>query len=130
MSAMSGHSPAEDRVEQLVGNLLRIGVLAAALVALLGGIVYLFRHGTSVADYRAFRGQPEVLSSLGGIVTGALALQSEAIVQLGIVLLIATPIARVFLTLVTFAVRRDWMYVVVSAIVLGFLAYGLLGGKV
>lgn len=128
MPFSSGHSPAEERVEQLVGNLLRVGVLVAAVVALAGGIAYLAQHGASIADYRTFRGEPPMLRTLGGILAGAVALDSHAIIQLAILLLIATPIARVLLTLVAFAVRKDWMYVVISAVVLGLLGFSLLGG--
>jgi uncharacterized membrane protein len=55
-------------------------------------------------------------------------MEPTAIIQLGIVLLIATPIARVLLTLIAFAVRRDRMYVLISALVLVLLGYSLLAG--
>ena len=55
--------------------------------------------------------------------------QSASIVQLGVVLLIATPIARVAFTLVAFAIQRDRTYVIITLIVLGLLLYGLLFGK-
>jgi uncharacterized membrane protein len=128
MTATSGHAPAEARVEQMVGNLLRIGVLIAAAVALLGGIAFMIHHGSMTPDHTVFRGQPAMLSSLTGVIAGAIALQPAAIVQLGIVLLIATPVARVLLTLIAFAVQRDWMYVLISAIVLALLGYSLIVG--
>jgi uncharacterized membrane protein len=128
MTTASGHAPAEEHVEQMVGNLLRIGVLVAAAVALGGGIAFMLHHGALVPDHSVFRGQPEMLSTLTGVVAGAVALQPAAIVQLGIVLLIATPVARVLLTLIAFAVQRDWMYVLISAIVLVLLAYSLIVG--
>ena len=128
MATRSGHAPAEERVEQLVGNLLRVGVIVAAGVALLGGIAFLVHHGAMPPDHSIFRGEPEMLSTLTGIIAGVIALQPAAIVQLGIVLLIATPVARVFLTLVAFAVQRDWMYVLISAIVLALLGYSLFIG--
>ncbi|HET7551714.1 MAG TPA: DUF1634 domain-containing protein [Gemmatimonadaceae bacterium] len=128
MTTTSGHAPAEERVEQMVGNLLRIGVLVAAAVALLGGIAFMIHHGSLVPDHSVFRGQPAMLSSLTGVIAGASALQPAAIVQLGIVLLIATPVARVLLTLIAFALQRDWMYVLISAIVLALLAYSLIVG--
>ncbi|HEY9516797.1 MAG TPA: DUF1634 domain-containing protein [Gemmatimonadaceae bacterium] len=128
MSAASGHSPTEERVEQMVGNLLRMGVLVSAAVALLGGLVYLAHHGASVAEYSTFRGQPPMLSTVGGIIAGVIALQPAAVVQLGIILLIATPVARVLLTLIAFAVQHDWMYVLISAIVLATLGYSLFVG--
>jgi uncharacterized membrane protein len=46
-------------------------------------------------------------------------------VQLGVILLIATPVARVALTLVAFAVQRDRIYVALTAVVLIVLLYGL-----
>lgn len=128
MTTASGHAPAEEHVEQMVGNLLRIGVLFAAAVALLGGIAFMIHHGSLVPDHSVFRGQPAMLSSLSGVIAGAAALEPAAIVQLGIVLLIATPVARVLLTLIAFAVQRDWMYVLISAIVLALLAYSLILG--
>ncbi|HEU4700474.1 MAG TPA: DUF1634 domain-containing protein [Gemmatimonadales bacterium] len=118
----------EHEVEQLIGNLLRIGVLIAAAVALAGGIAWLAGHGHLRPDYREFRGQPDELRSVTGVIGGALALHSAAIVQLGLLLLIATPIVRVAFSLVAFAVQRDRLYVVVTAIVLGVLLFGLLGG--
>jgi uncharacterized membrane protein len=124
----SGHAPTEQRVEQLIGNLLRIGVLVAAAVALLGGIAFMIQNGGMTPDHGTFRGQPEMLSTLTGVVAGAAALQPAAIVQLGIVLLIATPVARVLLTLVAFVIQRDWIFVLISAIVLALLGYSLFVG--
>lgn len=124
----SGHAPAEEHVEQLIGNLLRIGVLIAAAVALVGGVMYLAHSAFTRPSYHVFRGEPPMLRSIGGILSGVAALEPTAIIQLGIVLLIATPIARVLLTLIAFAVRRDRMYVLISALVLGLLAYSLLAG--
>jgi uncharacterized membrane protein len=118
MTTASGHAPAEERVEQMVGNLLRIGVLFAAAVTLLGGIAFMIHHGSLTPDHSVFRGQPEMLSSLSGVIAGAVALEPAAIVQLGIVLL----------TLIAFASQRDWMYVLISAIVLVLLAYSLVVG--
>jgi uncharacterized membrane protein len=52
------------------------------------------------------------------------------VIQLGLILLIATPVARVALSLLAFAVQKDKMYVVVTAIVLGLLVYSLFFGRV
>ena len=117
--------PAERRMERIIGRLLQIGVLAAAAVVVAGGLSLLAQHGSAPADYSVFRGEPEALRSLSGIVRGALALDSRAVVQLGLVLLIATPIARVALTLVAFALQRDRMYVGLTAVVLLVLLYSL-----
>ena len=116
-------------VEQLIGQLLRYGVLFAAVVTLAGGVLFLAQHGGEPAAYSVFRGEPELLRSIAAIVRGTIALQSEAIVQLGLLLLIATPVARVALTLGTFIIQRDRAYVLITLLVLTLLLYGLIFGK-
>ena len=128
---MTDHAPrvSDEAVEQFIGRLLQIGVLIAAAVTLLGGTLLLVQHGRAPADYASFRGEPAYLRSLATIVRAALDRDSRAIVQLGLALLIATPIARVALTLGAFAILRDKTYVVVTSIVLALLLYGILYGK-
>lgn len=123
----SSMPPPDPRLQRVVGNLLRFGVLLAAAVVLAGGIAYLARHGATIPDYRVFRGQPANLRSLGGIVRSALALDERGVVQLGLVLLIATPIARVAIAGVAFAFERDRTYVLVALLVLALLLRSLLG---
>ena len=118
----------DERVEQLVGNLLRAGVIVAAIVTALGGVALLLQHGAARADYHLFRGEPAALRTVGGVVTSALRLESRGVVQLGLVLLIATPIARVLLSLVAFVLQRDRLYVVVTAIVLAIQLFSLVFG--
>jgi len=118
----------DHQVEQFIGRLLRAGVMLSAVVVLLGGTVYLVRYGAAPADYGTFRGVPEGLDSVRGVIGGALELRSRWIVQLGLLLLIATPIARVGLSLAAFARQRDRTYVTITALVLGLLLFSLFGG--
>ncbi len=129
---MAPHAPVptaqhDPRMQAIVGNLLRIGVLVAAAVVLAGGVLYLARHGGEVPDYREFRGQPAYLRSLIGIAGGALALNPRGVVQLGLLLLIATPIARVAFSAVLFAFERDRTYVLITLLVLALLLKSLTG---
>ena len=119
----------DEQVEQAVGNLLQIGVLTAATVAAAGGIAYLVRHGSAAVDYRAFQGEPQDLRSIRGILASALSLHSLGVTQLGILLLIATPIARVALSLIGFLRQGDRKYVIITAVVLGILLFSLVGGR-
>jgi uncharacterized membrane protein len=130
-SQRSKHTPAvsDHAIEQVIGRLLQIGVLISGLVVVVGGVALLVRHGAVPADFRTFRGEPSELSTLGGIVRGARRLDSAAIVQLGLVLLIATPVMRVALTLVAFWMQRDRLYVYITAFVLTLLVYSLLWGR-
>jgi len=91
-------------------------------------VLTLVRHGTAAPDYRIFRGEPADLRHLGGILRGARALEGRGLIQLGLLLLVATPVARVLFALVGFALERDRIYVAVALIVLGALIYGLAFG--
>ena len=117
----------DEQVEKFVGNLLRYGVLSAALVALIGGVFYLARFGAMPVHYRDFTGEPPRLTSVAGVIGGVLALDPRAVIQLGLLLLIATPIARVAFSLVAFIRQRDRTYILITAIVLAVLLYSLTG---
>lgn len=121
----------DERLQVLLGNALRAGVLAAAGLVLIGGIIYLVRHGGESPHtlYQVFRGQPSDLRSIGGIVGDALSARGRGVIQLGLLLLIATPIMRVALSLFGFWKQRDWTYVLVTATVLTLLLYSLFGGR-
>jgi uncharacterized membrane protein len=118
----------DQKVEELIGTLLRAGVTLAAAVVLFGGTVYLVRHGLAAPQYHVFRGEPTDLRTLLGIVKDALAFRGRGLIQLGLLLLIATPIARVAFSVVAFALQRDRLYVAVTLIVLAVLIYSLTGG--
>jgi uncharacterized membrane protein len=119
----------DHRIELVIGNLLRAGVLLSAAVVTLGGIVYLVRHGHNIADYRTFRGDLSTLRTLAGIFRGTRHFSGSAIIQLGLLLLIATPIARVIFSAVAFARERDFLYVAFTLAVLAVLAYSLFGSS-
>jgi uncharacterized membrane protein len=115
------------RVETIVGNLLRVGVVVSAAVIMVGGLVFLVRHGMEPANYRIFRGEPSDLRQVRGIVRAAFALRGRGLIQLGLLLLIATPIARVAFSLFGFAEEKDRMYMAFTGIVLTILLYSLIG---
>jgi uncharacterized membrane protein len=120
----------DEAVDQVLGNLLRGGVLLAAAVVLAGGILYLVRHGSEPAGYSVFKGEPADLRSIGPIIRDALVPHGRGIIQFGVLLLIATPIARVIFSVIAFALQRDRTYVVVTLIVLAVLLYSLIGDRV
>jgi uncharacterized membrane protein len=114
--------------EEWIGNLLRGGVTLAAAVVLFGGTVYLVRHGLAAPQYHVFVGEPTDLRTLSGIVKDALTFRGRGLIQLGLLLLIATPIARVAFSVGAFAIQRDRLYVLVTLIVLAVLIYSLTSG--
>ncbi len=117
-------------VERLVSVVLRGGVLSAAAVTAGGGAVYLSKHASDPVNFGVFNGEPETLRTLAGIFRGAVALRGEWIIALGLLILIATPVARVAVLLVAFLRERDRLYVAVSALVLAVLLLSALDGSV
>ena len=120
----------DQRIEAIIGDLLRAGVIFSGAIGLIGGLVYLAHQGNAVPHYGVFRGEPSDLRSVGGIVRDALARNGRGIMQLGLLFLIATPVARVVFSVFAFAVQRDRLYVVVTLIVLTILMFSLTGGQV
>lgn len=124
---MQRRAPDEFQIETFLGRFLRAGVLLAGAVVALGGIVYLSRHGFERPHYAAFKGEPSDLRTLGGIARESVDFRGRAIIQFGLVLLIALPIARVAFSAAAFAWERDYPYVLLTLIVLALLAYSLFG---
>ena len=127
---MSSRHVTDRSIELMVSHLLRAGVTAAGLVVLGGGVYYVVRHAGEPVNFHTFTGAPSVDRILPQIVAGALRSRARSIIQVGVLLLIATPVARVALSLAGFALERDWHYVVITAIVLAILLYSLITGAV
>jgi uncharacterized membrane protein len=126
----------DEQVDRALGNLLRVGVVTAAAVVLVGGVIFLVRHGTEPAfpdgadrpNLGKFTGEPAELCSPVGILGAAGRLRGRGLIQLGLLLLIATPVARVGFSALAFLRQRDWVYVAVTLFVLAVLLFSLFGG--
>jgi Predicted membrane protein len=115
------------RIEIILGNLLRAGVMLSALIVLSGACVYLWRHGHEQANYRVFQGEPSEFRTIPGILRSVMHGRGRGLIQLGLLFLIATPIARVCLSVVGFSIERDRLYIVCTLIVLAILLYSFVG---
>jgi uncharacterized membrane protein len=118
----------DKRMEIIMGRLLQVGVLLAAIVVLAGGILYLFTRAHERSDYRVFVAQPVRLRHPAAMLRGIARGDAAAVIDLGILLLVATPICRVIFALIAFALEADRLYIAVSAIVLAVLLFGMLRG--
>ena len=112
-----------------MGRLLQAGVLLAAAVVMLGGAIYLFAHGGDYSNYRVFVAKPLQLRHPAVLLRGIAHRDAAAIIDLGILLLVATPICRVIFAVVGFAIERDRLYVAISLTVLAVLLFGMLRGS-
>jgi len=112
-------------LELMLGSLLRWGVILSAVVVLAGGALYLVQHGMDQPDYHNFHGTQSQLTSVTGTAREAAALHSRGMIQLGLLLLVLTPVARVVLSAAGFLMERDWMYLLITLIVMAVLFYSL-----
>lgn len=129
---MSAHHKPEMndlQMKVIIGNLLRAGVLLAAAIVFIGGVLFLVHHGAETPEYHIFHGSSSPLRTIPGVIHGLMTFQKRAIIQLGLLLLILTPVANVLFTIFAFWVEKDKLYVGVAALVFLFLLFSLVGGK-
>ena len=109
-----------------ISLILRTGVIVSAVLIFFGGILFSFQHPDAVFSFKSFNGEPEWLHIASSVFSGALEFKSMAVIQLGILVLISTPIIRVIFSFIEFLLHRDWMFVVITAVVICALFYSLL----
>ena len=122
------NKPSDLRIEIIIGGMLRVGVILSCALVALGGIAYLLQYGEQQPAFRTFHGVPEDMRTVAGIFRKAAAHDAKAWIQLGLLILVATPVARVIFAAGAFGAQRDRTYVVITLIVLAILAFALLGG--
>ncbi|HEY0245422.1 MAG TPA: DUF1634 domain-containing protein [Mucilaginibacter sp.] len=115
-------------IQVIIGWVLRLGVFISMLIVFLGGIVYIYRHGHEMADYHLFKGIPVFVQTGAGIIEGILTFRGRAIIQAGIVLLIATPIIRVVFSAIGFMLEKDYLYIGITLLVLTIIFISMLSG--
>lgn len=126
---MPQSSWADEKTERVLGALLQAGVLLSGAVVLIGGILYLIHSGHNPASYHTFTGARAGLNGLSTVLSGVAHLDGRAIIQLGLLLLIAIPVIRVLLSVFAFWLERDRAYVVFTLVVLAVLLYSLFLGR-
>ncbi len=120
--------PSDKQLDASVARMLLVGVSIAALVVFTGGILLLHQPLATIPDYTHFHAVDPSLRNLKGIATLAFHLNPRGLVQFGLILLVATPIARVVYCVFGFASQRNKLYTGISALVLAILLYSLSNG--
>jgi uncharacterized membrane protein len=112
----------EKDFQKIVGNLLRYGVWISLSVAFIGGIVYLLHHGNDIENYSVFKENDQnIFEVIAAIYNGLMQGRGESIIFFGIILLFLTPVFRVLLSLFSFLLEKDYLYVVITTIVIGII---------
>ena len=115
-------------MQVIIGRILRGGVMVSMILVFIGGVFFVYRHGHSIPDYKTFKGIPVFIHDFGGIINGVVTMKGQAIIQLGIILLIATPVVRVAFSAVGFLLEKDYLYTFITLIVLLIILASMISG--
>ena len=107
-----------------------MGMVIATVVVIAGAVIYLGRHASEQPEYHIFHGVPPDLRGLRAIVDVAADWRGRGLIQLGLLILLATPVARVAFSVIAFLLQRDRLYVAITLVVLAVLLYSMVGGYV
>ena len=121
-------------MQRIIGSTLRTGVTLACLIAFVGGVIYLLQHGTDpLPDYSHFSydnppAGHEAYTTLSGIWSGLLHISARSVIQTGVLVLLLTPMVRILLSFFDFVLRHDWLYSLITAVVLAIIILNSIGG--
>lgn len=101
-------------IELVIGKVLRIGVIVAAIIILFGLLLYIF---TGNSGY----GSGIYPTTFHAIFSGLLAGKAFAFIMLGLFVLILTPVLRVVVSIYSFYKEKDFLYVGITTFVLVIL---------
>jgi uncharacterized membrane protein len=122
MAEPQDETETELELEFFISHILRFGVLFAAAVIGFGVLLWVLKGSSGYSDST----YPIILAT---IVRDAVALRPLAVIQMGLLFLVLTPVVRVAASLFLFGRGRDWTYVVITGIVLTLLLISLFLGS-
>jgi len=117
----------DEKMELTVARLLNMGLLISTLVIVFGGILLISEQGSTPIDFKTLQGEPLTLASIPTIALAAVSLDARAVIEIGLLLLVATPVARVALSLILFWRKADYLYVGITGAVLAILLFAVSG---
>lgn len=119
-------------MDSAISRVLRGGVLLSTMVIAAGVALTFVHHPSYVRSEAALRQltAPEQAfpHTVRGVIGGAEQARGQALITLGLLLLIATPVARVALSIGIFTIERDHLYTSITAIVLILLLLSFIVG--
>jgi uncharacterized membrane protein len=121
----SGRGWTGDEIDRIIGNLLRFGLLLSAAVVVAGAAIYLARHGSQTISYHVFSRNPPDFRLVENVLGAGARFRGRGFIMAGLVLLVATPVARVAFSVLAFLRRRDYVFAAVTVFVLTILLFSI-----
>ena len=120
------------RVEIIISTLLRVGVISSLIIIVLGLTITYTQHPqywTDANELSQLVNYPATFPhSLNDVFGGIAHLRGQSFIALGLLILIATPVMRVAISIVAFGIQHDYTFVVITCIVLTLLGFSFLMG--
>jgi uncharacterized membrane protein len=126
-------------IEIIVSWLLRVGVWASIVTIVAGLVMLVVTDHTALTRAHAgglngllkdgLSGQPASISSYGDALLSLRHGQSFGVIMVGLMILLATPVLRVAVSIVAFAIEGDRLYTWITIVVLSLLFVGILLGR-
>ena len=114
----------EKPMADVIGNVLRYGVILSSVIIVFGLILLINASGS--ADANSFLSyDARVVPTLQGFLNGLAGFQPFSVIELGAIVLIATPVVRVLMSVFLFAAEKDRLYTLITAVVLTLLVFSL-----
>lgn len=124
-SAMHRQTKRNTALELTLYRLLTIGLFLSLLAICAGGLVFLWNHSQEIVNDSLFQEKTVDATKIEKIFEMDVSDRSIAAMLIGIIILMLTPLIRVLSCAILFAVERDLIYVVLSAVVLAVLLFSI-----
>lgn len=116
-------------LQKIIGGVLKYGVYTVLTVGAIGGIIFLISHGNETVDYSKFvENDRSIFEVFSTIFSGVAQFNGGSIIFLGILILFLTPFVRLLLSLVSFILEKDKLYVIITLIVLFIVSMSVFFG--
>jgi uncharacterized membrane protein len=131
LTAVKRHLKNPEEISQVLGNTLQVGVILSAVVITIGVILFLTQKANANMNYylsyfpdKVPHGNFQV--DLPGVLNGLLVLNPSSVIELGLLILLATPVMRVFLSIFLFYFNGEMKYVYITLAVFLILLFSIL----
>ncbi len=127
-------------IELIISWLLRVGVWSSIAIIVAGLTLLvvqdhqtLFHHYSGgvkrLLEPNGIANQPNPFTAYGDVIHSVVRGQAYGVIALGLLVLLLTPVLRVAVSIIAFAIERDYLYVAITAAVLALLMLGIVLGK-
>jgi uncharacterized membrane protein len=130
----AGPSPGVRKVELIISTTLRVGVITSIVIVAVGVVVSFVHH----PDYLRDRAELQRLTAPGAafphtlsdVTAGLREMRGQAIVAVGLLVLLITPVVRVAISVLAFLLERDHAFTIITVVVLVLLLLSFVLGRV